>query len=260
MAYFELCCAKTTCFFHMGPVLFMNFITKLQKCSLFNGLAESLLAQLEAKMRWQSLQMGDMLCHKGDDPVGLYVVASGSLLVYDLLHNGQEVTLAAMGAGSFMGELSVIDLQPRTAYIRANLPSVVGLLPQADAAKLFYQEPLVAQRMMVFLAGKVRDMTLQRVLLGIPNAFVRVCAWLVHASRPGPLGLSMVALLPRQQDLASMLNTSRETVSRAMARLLREGVIEKTPSGLRVLKPDALRRLAQAESWPTLQPAHAQLV
>lgn len=238
----------------------MNFVTQLQKCPLFNGLAEGLLAQLEGRMRWQNLLMDDMLCHKGDIPAGLYVVASGSLLVYDLLHNGQEVTLAAMGAGSFMGELSVIDLQPRTAYIRANLPSVVGLLPQADAAKLFYQEPLVAQRMMVFLAGKVRDMTMQRVLLGIPNAFDRVCAWLVHSSRPGPLGLNMVAMLPRQQDLASMLNTSRETVSRAMARLLREGVIEKTPSGLRVLQPDALRRLAHAESWPTQQPAHAQLV
>lgn len=238
----------------------MIFISKLQKCPLFNGLEESLLIQLEGRMRWQNLLVDDMLCHKGDAPAGLYVVASGSLLVYDLLHNGQEVTLAAMGAGSFMGELSVIDLRPRTAYVRANLPSVVGLLPQADAASLFYQEPLVAQRMMVVLAGKVREMTMQRVLLGIPNAFDRVCAWLDHAARPGPHGLNMVAMLPRQQDLASMLNTSRETVSRVMARLLREGVIEKTPSGLRVLQPDLLRRMAQAESWPTQQPAHAQLV
>lgn len=241
-------------------LFFMNFVNKLQKCPLFNGLAQGLLAQLEARMRWQNLLIDDMLCHKGDAPAGLYVVASGSLLVYDLLHNGQEVTLAAMGAGSFMGELSVIDLQPRTAYIKANLPSTVGLLPQAEAAKLFYQEPLVAQRMMEFLAGKVREMTMQRVLLGIPNAFDRVCAWLDHAARPGPRGLYMVAMLPRQQDLASMLNTSRETVSRAMARLLREGVIEKTPSGLRVLQPDVLRRLAHAESLPAQQPAHAELV
>ena len=238
----------------------MNFVSKLQKCSLFNGLDAGLLAQLEERMRWQNLLIHDMLCNKGDAPAGLYVVASGSLLVYDLLHNGQEVTLSAMGAGSFMGELSVIDLQPRTAYIRANLPSVVGLLPQVDAARLFYQEPLVAQRMMEFLAHKVRDMTMQRVLLGIPNAHERLCAWLNHSARPGANGQSMVAMLPRQQDLASMLNTSRETVSRAMARLLREGVIEKTPSGVRVLQPDVLRRLAHAESWPTHQPAHAQLV
>lgn len=238
----------------------MFFSTKLQKCPLFNGLDESLLAELEARMRWQNLLTDDMLCHKGDAPAGLYVVASGSLLVYDLLHNGQEVTLAAMGPGSFMGELSVIDLQTRTAFIRASLPSLVGLLPQADAAKLFYQQPLVAQRIMEFLAGKVRDMTMQRVLLGIPNAFDRVCAWLVHATRPSLHGLNMVHMLPRQQDLASMLNTSRETVSRSMARLLREGVIEKTPSGLRVLQPEVLRRLAHAESWPAQQPTHTQLV
>jgi len=238
----------------------MFFGTKLQKCHLFNGLSDVLLEQLEARMRWQKLQVDEMLCHKGDAPDGLYVVASGSLLVYDLLHNGQEVTLSALGAGAFMGELSVIDQQPRTAYIRANLPSVVGLLPRAEAARLFYQEPVLAQRMMEFLAGKVREMTLQRVLLGIPGAFDRVCAWLVHAARPGPQGLQMVAMMPRQQDLASMLNTSRETVSRALARLMRDQVIEKTPSGVRVLQPLVLARLAHAESWPTKQPASTQLI
>ena len=211
-------------------------------------------------MRWHKLQMDDMLCHKGDTPDGLYVVASGSLLVYDLLHNGQEVTLAALGAGAFMGELSVIDQQARAAYIRATLPSVVGLLPQADAARLFYQQPLVAQRMMEFLAGKVREMTLQRVLLGIPNVFERLCAWLDNEARSGRDGLPVVALLPRQQDMANMLNTSRETVSRGLTRLLRERVIEKTPSGVRVLQPAKLRQLAQAESWPTQHPAHTKLV
>ncbi len=238
----------------------MNYALKLEKCSLFNGLDDVVLKQLEARIRWQDLPMDEMLCHKGDAPDGLYVVASGSLLVYDLLHNGQEVTLAAVGEGAFLGELGVIDLQPRTAYIRATLPSVVGLLPQADAADLFYQQPLVAQRVMSFLAGKVREMTLQRVLLGIPNVFERVCAWIDHEARPGRAGLPVIALLPRQQDLANMLNTSRETVSRALARLVRDRVIEKTASGVRVLQPERLRRLAQADSWPAQHPARTKLV
>ena len=260
MAYFLCCCLFTTSFLTLCEVRPLNYALKLEKCTLFNGLDDVLLEQLEARMRWQELQMDEMLCHKGDAPDGLYVVASGSLLVYDLLHNGQEVTLAALGAGAFMGELSVIDLQPRTAYIRATLPSVVGLLPQADAARLFYQQPLVAQRVMEFLADKVREMTLQRVLLGIPNVFERLCAWLDNEARPGRAGLPVVAMLPRQQDLANMLNTSRETVSRGLARLLRERVIEKTPSGVRVLQPVQLRRLAHTESWPTQHPAHTKLV
>jgi CRP-like cAMP-binding protein len=233
---------------------------KLQKCLLFNGLNEAVLGRLEARMRWLALDSDEMLCRKGDTPVGLYVVASGSLLVYDLLRNGQEVTLASMGAGAFVGELSVIDQQPRTAYIRANASSVVGLLPQAEAAQLFYQEPLVAERMMEFLAGKVREMTLQRVLLGVPNTFDRVCAWLDNASHPGADGWTMVTMMPRQQDLASMLNTSRETVSRALARLLREEVVEKTGAGLRVVKPEVLRRLALGDASPAKQPAGTQLI
>jgi CRP-like cAMP-binding protein len=238
----------------------LNHARHLQKCILFNDLEDSFLVELESRMRWQRLQSGEMLCHKGDAPAGLYVLASGSLLVYDLLYSGQEVTLAALAAGAFMGELSVIDQQPRTAFIRATLPSLVGLLPQSEAARLFYQQPLIAQRMMEFLASKVREMTLQRVLLGIPNAFDRVCAWLDHQAGMAPAGSMVVITLPRQQDLASMLNTSRETVSRSMARLVRHGVLDKSSAGLRVLQPDVLRRLAHAESWPANHPAHSKLI
>lgn len=238
----------------------MHYTKSLEKCPLFNGLGNVLLKELEGRMRWRVLQIDDMLCNKGDAPEGLFVVASGSLVVYDLLHNGQEVTLSAMGTGAFAGEISVIDLHPRTAYIRANLPSVVGLLPQQEAARLFYEEPLVAQRVMEFLASKVREMTFQRVLLGLPSAFQRLCAWLDHECRPGPHGSRSVPMLPRQQDIANMLNTSRETISRGIARLLREKVIEKTASGLRVLDPARLQNLALTESWPAKHPAQHELV
>lgn len=238
----------------------LNDTPKLKKCSLFNGLGDVLLKQIEAGMQWEKLQIDEMLCHKGDPSDGLYVVASGSLIGYDLLHNGQEVPLFAMGEGAFLGEMGVIDRHPRAAYVRATLPSVVGLLPQSQAAALFYEQPLVAQRVMAFLASKVREMTLQRMLLGIPNVFERLCAWLVHEARPGHSGVPMIALLPRQQDLANMLNTSRETVSRSLARLVRDRVIEKSPSGIRVLQPERLRRLAQSESLPAPRPAHSKLV
>jgi CRP-like cAMP-binding protein len=113
---------------------------------------------------------------------------------------------------------------------------------------------------MEHLAGKVRELTVQRVLLSLPQAFQRVCAWLVLSQVSAPGGGLWVQDAPKQLDLANMLNTSRETVSRSMARLLRDGVLEKVPGGLRVVQPQVLARLAQEESAPLLGPTRHQRV
>ena len=227
---------------------------QLRKLSLFNDLEDVVLSSLESRMRWRKLQSDEVVCRKGDASDGLYIVSQGGLLVYDLLYNGLEVSLTVLSPGSFFGELSVIDLLPRTAYIKATEQSLVGLIPLAVAQELFYTHPLMAQRMMAHLAGKVREMTIERVLLSLPNAFQRVCAWLLHAQVKTPDGLWLVRKVPKQLDLANLLNTSRETVSRSMARLMRDGVIQKDVRGLLVVRPDELSRLAQEDSPPLLNP------
>jgi CRP-like cAMP-binding protein len=118
----------------------------------------------------------------------------------------------------------------------------------------------MAQRMMAHLAGKVREMTVERVLLSLPNAFQRVCAWLLHEQVKGSDGAWLVHKTPKQLDLANLLNTSRETVSRSMTRLMREGVIQKDLQGLRVLRPDKLNSLAQEDSPPSLNPSRHKVV
>lgn len=238
----------------------MSAALRLRKSSLFNDIADTTLASLESKIRWKNLEADDMLCHKGDASDGLFILVKGSLLVYDLLHNGQEVSLSVISPGAFFGELSVIDQLPRTAYIKATQASLVGLMPLSVAQDLFYTQPLVARKVMEHLALKVREMTIQRVLLSLPHAFQRVCAWLVQAQTRTPEGVWLVRTAPKQHDLANMLNTSRETVSRSMARLVREGIIKKNSNGLQVLQPNVLARLAQEDSLPLLSPSRNKSV
>lgn len=233
----------------------MHAHLRFRKCPLFKDIADSVLVKLEENSRWKSLQTDHVVCRKGDPSDGLYILITGQLLVYDLLHNGQEVSLSAIAPGAFFGELSVIDQLPRTAFIKATQPSLVGCLPLAVAQSLFYTQPVVAQRLMTHLVGKVREMTIQRVLLSLPQAFQRVCAWLTHSQIRTPEGGWLVRDVPKQQDLANMLNTSRETVSRSLARLIRDGVIAKGPQGLWVLQPQILVQLAHEDSLPLLNPA-----
>jgi CRP/FNR family cyclic AMP-dependent transcriptional regulator len=227
----------------------------LRKFPLFNGIADLTLVSLEAQIRWIYLNPEEIVCRKGDVSDGLYILIRGSLLVFDLLYNGQEVSLNVLSSGDFFGELSVIDHLPRTAYIKATQKSLVGLLPKPVAQDLFYKNPMMAQLMMEHLTAKVREMTIQRVLLSLPNALQRVCAWLEHSKVTTPGGEWVVHTTLKQHDLANMLNTSRETVSRCMTRLTRDGVITRDSKGLRVLNPALLAKLAQQDSPPLLNPS-----
>jgi len=223
----------------------MHKLLHLKKCSLFKEIADLALVSLEAQIRWKYIKPDEMVCRRGDPSDGLYILIQGSLLVFDLLHNGQEVNLSVISPGDFFGELSVIDQLPRTAYIKATQDSLVGLMPNRVAQDLFFSNPLIAQHLMEHLAAKVRTMTIQRVLLSLPHALQRVSAWIDHSKIKTPEGLWLVHTKPKQHDLANMLNTSRETVSRCMTLLIRDGVIKKEAHGLLVLKPAVLSKLAQ---------------
>ena len=222
----------------------------LRDFSIFSPLTDAQLAVIAPLVRLRRLDKGDVACRKGDAPDGLYLLASGRLQVFEITEDGREIGLNLIQPGAFFGELSVIDDLPRSAHIVAMEPSVMGVLPQTQARRLFYQVPEMAEVMMKHLAGTVRLMSRHRVLLGIPNAFQRVFSLLIQMSRPMPGGLVVVQDVPRQQQIAIMLNTSRETVSRAITELVQAGVVEKDLRRLIVRKPDVLQQLASKVDMP----------
>lgn len=219
---------------------------------IFSPLNDAQLASIAPLVRLRRLDRGDVACRKGDAAEGLYLLASGQLQVFEIIEDGREVGLNLIQPGAFFGELSVIDDLPRSAHIVAIEPSVIGLLPQAAARRLFYQVPEMAEAMMKHLTGMVRSMSRHRVLLGIPNAFQRVFTLLLQMSRSMPGGLVVVQDVPRQQQMAIMLNTSRETVSRAIAELVQAGVVEKDLRRLIVRKPEMLRQWASKLDSPSM--------
>ena len=227
-----------------GPAL------NLRAFPIFSPLNDEQLASIAALVRLRRLDRGDVACRKDDTADGLYLLTSGQLQVFEITEDGREIGLNLIHPGAFFGELSVIDDLPRSAHIAAIEPSVIGLLPQAAARRLFYQVPEMAEAMMKHLAGMVRSMSRHRVLLGIPNAFQRVFTLLLQMSRSMPGGLVVVQDVPRQQQMAIMLNTSRETVSRAIAELVQAGVVEKDLRRLIVRKPEMLRQWAHPSGSP----------
>jgi CRP-like cAMP-binding protein len=99
------------------------------------------------------------------------------------------------------------------------------------------------------LASRIREMTYQRSLLGLPNIEQRVCCqlWsLISSEKKGTAEIGEILNPPTHMEIAIMLNVSRETVSRVFQSLQSQGIVRRAGSGkLDVLSLQRLKGLAE---------------
>jgi CRP-like cAMP-binding protein len=215
----------------------------LSTLPLLQGLAAPTLDKLAAEMSLRLYEPQQIVFNKGSAGDCLAFLLSGRLQVVDISEDGRAVGIYLFSPGEYFGELAVIDGGPRSTSVVAVAPSTVALLPVAQARELIANEPLVSQRVMQRLARAVRASSHQITMLSMPNAYQRVYAQLGQFVRQTSKG-QVMDQLPRQQDIAIMVNTSRETVSRALHMLLKMKVITKEGNTLIVTRPLVLQQAA----------------
>lgn len=100
-------------------------------------------------------------------------------------------------------------------------------------------------RLLVEFAGIIRQTNTSRTVISQANASSRVYSVLVNMMKPNVAGMMTIEKMPRQQEIALMASTSRETVSRAISQLINRSVVEKDLKRLIIRKPDMLKKLAE---------------
>lgn len=210
---------------------------------LLQGVDNDTLTTVAKLMTSRTYQSHDIVIRKGDAAEHLAFLLSGKLQVVDLSEDGREIGIHFILPGAYFGELSIIDGKPRSASVISVTASEVAFLPGAQARALIFNRPLIAQRFLTHFAQIVRASSNQRTLLSIPNAFQRVFAQLQLFVRETKEG-QVIEGLPKQHEIAIMVNTSRETVSRALHILLKSNILVKKGTIFIVNRPDTLKRAA----------------
>jgi CRP-like cAMP-binding protein len=101
---------------------------------------------------------------------------------------------------------------------------------------------------MARLAQRLREATAQRTLLSLPSPFQRLCALLLQLPQePGPEGAE-VAQIPTHQELAIMINASRETVTRVFQILFVRRVLVRDGNTLRLVQLQLLKDIAEGRA------------
>jgi CRP-like cAMP-binding protein len=224
----------------------LNLQIHLRKIPLLANLSEEDMLRVRADIRIRQYNKRDVVLQKGATGDSLLFLLTGQLQVIDVTEDGRAIGLRMLAPGDFFGEIAVINGSMRSASVVALTPVLVALLPRATALHLFSHSPSVANQMLRFLAEKVQRDSEFRALLSIHNTSKRIYTFLelLKEKKPGDEG-EVVENLPTHQDIANMINTSRETVTRTLLTLVQQGIIKKGTHRLIIVNPEALQKLAQ---------------
>lgn len=223
----------------------VNLQVHLRNIPLLANLTEEEMAKVKAELRLRQYARRDIVLQKGGVGDALLFLLHGQLQVVDITEDGRAIGLRMLKPGDFFGEIAVINGSTRSASVIALSPVLVAFLPRATALHLFSHSPSVANQMLRHLAEKVQRDSEFRALLSINNTSRRIYSFLELLKQKAPGDIEVVENLPTHQDIANMINTSRETVTRALLALTQQGIIKKDTHRLIIFKPAELQKLAQ---------------
>lgn len=193
----------------------------------------------------------EVVSSKEQTRLELGFLLEGRLQGVDFTVDGRAVGLYFVEPGDYFGELSVIDGMRAAEHIISVSKSTAVFLPAEPAQRLIFETPSLAQAVMARLSARVREVTAQRTLLALPNPFQRLCVQLLLLARPAATtgGLALEPA-PTHQELAIMINSSRETVTRAFQVLVLHQAIQREGVCLMVLRRDYLADIGEGRLDP----------
>ncbi|WP_373504774.1 Crp/Fnr family transcriptional regulator [Aestuariivirga sp.] len=195
------------------------------------------------------LRVREVLFHAGDGGDGCYFIRSGVVKASVIAKDGQERLLAVLGPGSLIGELALIDDEPRSATISALKPCRLLHLTKSSFFRLADGNPEVYREALKLLARRLRGANDSVVAQGTVTVLGRVARAFASLAEgmgdPQPDGRILLANKITQNDIAGMAGVARENASRAINDLLREGVLSRAGSFYMIERLDELNDMAE---------------
>lgn len=147
----------------------------LREVGLFGGLDDETLSVLCRELPVDRIAVGTRVVSEGDPAREMFVVLDGELEVLKRTRTGSEIRVAMLGPGGWFGEMSILDVQPRSASVRALAPSRVMRLSAENVDRLLYRRDLKAYALFVMNIARELSRRL-RVADGILAQFVGTMA------------------------------------------------------------------------------------
>jgi CRP/FNR family transcriptional regulator, cyclic AMP receptor protein len=200
----------------------------IARAPLFAALPLTAIEDLTGRVAVRRVAANETVVSQDEAGDSMFVIASGRVKVVIFGENGREVTLSILRPGDAFGEMSLFDGQSRSANCIALEPTALLVLSRDDLLLHIASHPRTALNLMGEMAARLRradEAIAQLALCDVNERLVRRLVSLAQEEgTEGPEGL-LVRRRPTQQELANMIGSCRETISRAFNQLARDGLI-----------------------------------
>lgn len=220
-------------------------ISLLHSLAFFESVDEPSKVELSNIATLRNFKAAATIGRAGEAHEAVAYVLSGQLQSKQLADDGRVVSLSILGPGAWVGWLAIVDGRHVSEEIRCLTECQIITFPLRLLRPVVKSNAVLLGRFLQLAVQTIESTRRERIMLTLPNAFQRVCFQISHLS--GDINsdtYKSISVLPRQQELASAANTSRETVSRTLQMLMKAGIIHKVGHRVLVRRVDLLRRLA----------------
>lgn len=197
-----------------------KLIRQLGSVPVLSALSRDELKLFIDKAEFVRFPRNTLIMEQGERTTGLYIVLSGKVRVFltgdqEMFDRPKEVSLSIEGEGSYIGEISLLDLEPRTASVKTLEDSCFLLISREALTQVIHQNPEVALSLIKGITKRFRSTIDSVKRLAFSTVYKRLVAVMMEMAEPEGDKLVIRDRLTHQ-NLADLVGSSRVMVSRIL--------------------------------------------
>ena len=215
--------------------------------SIFCALAGSHLAKFEQEKTEHKYEKGQVIFYEGSPSYAVHYICSGRVKLYKIGPKGEELIVKLIGPGEITGYRSLLAGEPCAATAQAVESTTICTISKQIFIELLKQSPDLALRLLSRLAKDLREAEEQAISLAqesVRQRTAHLLLLLMHGS-PGKAKPNGPVKIPlKRKDMAQMIGTTPESLSRTLHELAQKGILRLTRSEIYIQNLSALQRIA----------------
>ena len=211
---------------------------------LLKGLPEKSLAKSTFHLVTRNHPPNQVILLENDWGGSVYFILEGWVKIRTYNLDGKEITLNIIGKGEVFGEMAAMDEVPRSTDVITLTPTKISSIPAQDFIDLLTSEPLAGVRLAQLMGKRLRQVN-RRLQVREADALSRVADSLIFLADGQGKEKEQGTEIPNlpHRELSSLSGLARETVTRALTKLEKKGLIKKESDCIYIPNLEALEKI-----------------
>lgn len=217
----------------------------IKRIPIFEELSPQEVKKVQSIMVTKKYKKGKIIFHEGDPGEAVFFVKAGRVKIYKSDEEGREYIFNIFTQGDVFAETVLLEGGHYPATAESVEDSTLVIINNKDLEKLLLENCQIALKMLSIVSQRLRDAQEQIRNLAFKDTYDRTSCMLHRMSMDHgvktPRGIEVNLSLTRQ-EMASLVGTSRETVTRILSDMKKDGIIDLDRQTIVVLNENRLMK------------------